>query len=278
MKRAICIAAHGSRHPRAAAAFETFAARTAALYPHDAVRLVFTATSCHGQGHGKTGACGPGEPLEDVLRALREDGVTAVAVLSLHVAPGKEFSSIRKSFERLEKDGAGFARTSVAGPLLAGPERMEEVAAAILAALPAGRALGEAVALMGHGARQPAQGYYDLLEETLRAKDANIFFATLEGREKAPGEMGRAGRGVARIRDELAAGGLKTVWLAPFLTVAGAHAHHDLAGDGAASWKTVLEQSGAVCKPDLAGLLEREPFITLWLRRLDDALAQLDLP
>jgi len=272
MKRAICIAAHGSRHPRAAAAFESFAARVAALYPQDAVRLVFTATTCHG------GACGGDGTLEATLRALREDGASHVAALSLHVAPGKEFSSIAESLRRLEKDGLTFDRAVIAGPLLAGPESMEAVAEATLAALPAGRAPDEAVALMGHGARQPAQGYYDLLEETLRKKDPNIFFATLEGREKAPGEMGRAGRGVARICEELSARGLKTAWLAPFLTVAGAHAHHDLAGDGEKSWKTILEKTGVRCRTDQPGplgLLEREPFIALWLRLLDGALASL---
>jgi len=270
MNKAILLAAHGSRHPRAAAAFEAFTNRVAALYPDFAVRLVYTATACH------SGDCGEGDSsLDAALAALAEDGAACVAALSLHVAPGKEFSGIEKSIRRAEKRGRGFAKVAVAGPLLASPEDMGPVAEAALAALPAKRGPREAVALMGHGARQPAQEYYDLLEETLRKRDPNVFFATLEGKESAPGEMGRAGRGVARIREELAARGLKKAWLMPFLTVAGAHAHHDLAGEGEKSWKSTLERSGVACETDLPGLLEREPFIALWLELLRGAVERL---
>lgn len=270
MNKAILLAAHGSRHPRAVAAFEAFSGRVAALYPDFAVRLVYTATACH------AGACGEnGSFLDAALAGFAEDGTAHVAALSLHVAPGKEFSGIGESIRRAEKRGRGFAKVAVAGPLLSDPEDMGQVAEATLAALPEGRRPNEAVALMGHGARQPAQEYYDLLEETLRRRDPNVFFATLEGRETAPGTMGRAGRGVARIREELAARGLKKAWLMPFLTVAGAHAHHDLAGEGEKSWKSILERSGVACQADLPGLLEREPFVALWLDLLRGAVARL---
>lgn len=276
MNKAILLAAHGSRHPRAVAALEAFTSRVAALYPDFAVRLVYTATACH------TGACGEtASPLDDVLAALAEDGTAWVAALSLHVAPGKEFSSIEHSIRRAGERGRGFAKVAIAGPLLSRTEDMAPVAEATLAALPAGRSPGEAVALMGHGAHRPAQLFYDILEETLRERDPNVFFATLEGRQATleddlePGETGRAGRGVARIREELAAHGIKKAWLMPFLTVAGAHAHHDLAGEGDTSWKSTLERSGVACEADLPGLLERESFAALWLELLRGAVERL---
>jgi len=73
---------------------------------------------------------------------------------------------------------------------------------------------------------------------------------------------------IEAIARDLAAAGARSARLMPFLTVAGRHAHKDLAGDQPGSWKSVLARHGIEGVPDLAGLVEREAFAQLWLDRL----------
>lgn len=79
----------------------------------------------------------------------------------------------------------------------------------------------------------------------LNDRDSLAFFATVEGT-----------RGVAPILEQLKKSGAKTVWLAPFMLVAGDHAKNDLGGDEEDSWASMLRKEGFTVKTHLRGLGE----------------------
>uniref|UniRef100_I2PWV8 Cobalamin biosynthesis protein CbiK, Co2+ chelatase n=1 Tax=Desulfovibrio sp. U5L TaxID=596152 RepID=I2PWV8_9BACT len=262
---AIVLAAHGSSHPGAMAGLAAFRESVQAAYPDLRLELARTV----GRKHGSAAAFGGARRVVDVLAGLAASGVRRVAVQSLHVVPGEEYHCLLAGLGRfLEADG-GTLSVSVGAPLLASLADVEAVAGAVIESLPAGRAPGEGLVLMGHGAPPPGAGFYEALRERLSRLDPLARFGAM------PRERGAPCPDILGIRDELLAAGVATAWLLPFFTVAGAHACCDLAGDKATSWRGILEASGIRCRPCLAGLIEREPFAAVWRGHLRKALALL---
>lgn len=58
------------------------------------------------------------------------------------------------------------------------------------------------------------------------------------------------------LLEQLKKSGAKTVWLAPFMLVAGDHAKNDLGGDEEDSWASMLRKEGFTVKTHLRGLGE----------------------
>ncbi|WP_428563590.1 MAG: sirohydrochlorin cobaltochelatase [Solidesulfovibrio sp. DCME] len=265
MPTGIVLAAHGSRHPGAMAALAAFGARLSRELPDTQVEIARTVGRKHGGRHDFGGA----RRVADVLAALAGQGLRRVVVQSLHVVPGEEYHEMLSGLGRsLEGHDAGLT-VSVGAPLLASLADVGRVAEAVLANLPAARRPGEAVVVMGHGAPPPGAGFYDALAEALGQRDPLAHFGTM------PREKGAPCPDIGRIRDRLVRDGLGAAWLLPFFTVAGAHACCDLAGDGPASWRAVLEAAGIRCTSLLSGLIEQPAMTAIWREHLDAALARL---
>ena len=119
------------------------------------------------------------------------------------------------------------------------------MAAAVLQSC-GGRAPGEGLVLMGHG---QAHGRADLVFEGMRRAfveaDGLTFMASVEG--------SRTFEDLAR---ELATRNVKTLWVQPFMIVAGDHARNDLAGEEADSWASRLRAQGFQVKTNLLGMGE----------------------
>jgi len=265
MSRGIILAAHGSRQPGAMAALAAFRAQVAAEHPDCRVELARTV----GRKHGNAAAFGGARQVLDVLAELAAAGVTAVAVQSLHVVPGEEYHEMLGGLGRFLENGGQALSLSVGAPLLADLTDVDRVTGAILAAVPARRTAGHGVVVMGHGAPPPGAGFYDVLRERLARRDPLALFGTM------PRERGAPCHDLVRIRETLVALGVAEVWLLPFLTVAGAHACCDLAGETASSWRGVLEAAGIRCRARLAGLVEDTGFAAVWRDHLAKALARL---
>ena len=260
----IILAAHGSRRPGAMEALTVFRDRVAARYPLATVAIARTV----GRKHGNAAAFGGARQVDDILAALRADGIDRVAVQSLHVAPGEEYHELLAGLGRWLQVGGGGAALSVGAPLLADLADVDRAAAAVLASLPE-RSPDEAVVLMGHGAPPPGAGFYEALRERLARRDPDVYFGAM------PRERGAPGLDIGHIRDALVRRGLKKAWLMPFFTVAGSHACSDLAGERPDSWRGQLETAGVACRSQLAGLIEIEPFAAVWADHLDRAMARL---
>lgn len=261
----IVLAAHGSRHPGAMAALGAFGRRLALDVPGSMVAIARTV----GRKHGGTAAFGGARRVPEVLADLAGQGIDRVAVQSLHVVPGEEYHDLLAGLGRFLETGGQGLTVSVGAPLLAGLDDVERVARATLAVLPPERAPDEAVVVMGHGAPPPGAGFYEALREKLCSLDPLAHFGTM------PRERGEPCRDIARIRDAVRAANVRTAWLLPFFTVAGAHACCDLAGDGPASWRGVLETAGIRCRPLLSGLIEQPAMTAVWRGHLETALGRL---
>lgn len=268
MSRGIVLAAHGSKHPGAMAALDAFRERVAGEHPGVAVAIARTV----GRKHGSAAAFGGARRVPDVLDAMAAAGVVQVAVQSLHVVPGEEYHEMLAGLGRHLENGGGGLSISVGAPLLASLADVDRVARAVIDSLPEARDPAEAVVLMGHGAPPPGAGFYEILRERLARLDGLIHFGTM------PRERGAPCPDIGRIREELAAAGARAVWLLPFLTVAGAHACSDLAGDRPDSWRGRLEAAGIRCRARLRGLVETEALAAVWREHLDKALGRLVRP
>jgi sirohydrochlorin cobaltochelatase len=251
----LILAAHGSSHPQAREALEGFAARVRRVHPGLAVHMAYTATPRPGNHPGLRASHG----LAETLAGL--DGRTGLdlRVQSLHVIAGADYDRMREALEAFAV--AAGARLTMCAPLLARPEDAPAAAKALAEALPQDEA-GEAVVLMGHGTTHDAQDLYRVLAERLKTELPQARLGVLEAAD--PGDP----LSIQAIARDLESRGVRSARLVPLLTVAGRHAHKDLAGDRPGSWKSVLAEHGIEGLPDLAGLLEREVFVRLWLERI----------
>jgi len=253
----LILAAHGSSHPQAREALERFAARVRLEHPGLDVRMAYTATPRPGNHPGAKSNYG----LADTLAGLPGRPGLDLRVQSLHVIAGADYDRMREALEAFA--AAAGARLTMCAPLLAGPQ--DAPAAARALALAQDDA-GEAVVLMGHGTTHDAQDLYRVLAERLKTELPQARLGVLEAAD--PGDP----LSIQAIARDLESRGVRSARLVPLLTVAGRHAHKDLAGDRPGSWKSVLAEHGIEGLPDLAGLLEREVFVRLWLERLQTLL------
>jgi sirohydrochlorin cobaltochelatase len=247
--RILVLAAHGSSHPRARKALEAFATLARRKHPGLQVLLGYTATPRPG-GHPALSA---GHGLKDILAGLESQARLDLRVKSLHVIAGDEFEHMRRELSDFALRRG--ARLTLAGPLLADSRDVPGVAQALAECLDG----DEAVVLMGHGTTHEAQDLYRLLAARLGELLPMARLGVLEAADVGDPLSIRA------IARDLAAAGIRRARLLPFLTVAGRHAHNDLAGDKPESWKSLLAGLGIEGVPDLAGLVEREAFTGIWL-------------
>jgi len=261
----IVLAAHGSRHPGAMAALAAFGERLGREYPDCPVAIARTV----GRRHGGSEVFGGTRRVPEVLAAMAERGITRVAVQSLHVVPGEEYHEMLAGLRRFLENGGRRMTFSVGAPLLASLADVDRVAGAVLAGLPSGRAPNEAVVVMGHGAPPPGAGFYEALREKLLRLDPLARFGAM------PRERDVPCHDLETIITDLSAQNIRAAWLLPFLTVAGAHACCDLAGEAPGSWRGRLEAAGIACRPHLSGLVEQPAMTAVWRDHLATALARL---
>lgn len=265
MEQAIVLAAHGSRHPGAMSALDAFRDRLAADLPAWGVELARTV----GRKHGGAADFGGARRVSAVLEALVASGVRRVVVQSLHVVPGEEYHEMLAALGRFLENGGAHLTVSVGAPLLADLADVEVVAAALHTELADRRGPNEGLVVMGHGAPPPGAGFYAALGERLTRLDPLAHCGTMPQKRNAPCPD------IGRIREAFAAAGVGTAWLRPFFTVAGAHACNDLAGEGPASWRGLLEAAGIRCRPALTGLIEAPAFTAVWREHLRRAMDRL---
>lgn len=205
----------------------------------------------------------PPSPAEALARMMEED-FTHVAVQSLQTVPGEEFDDVRETARRFSGMPKGMALVETGAPLLSSPEDLERVADALIASLPKERKADQAVVLVGHGTKHPANVYYAGLQYALWKRDGMVFVGTVEGSPTRDD-----------VLRELKVKGVKKVWLMPLLAVAGDHAHNDMTGDNPDSWTSVLGKAGIECVPVLKGTGDNDALAAIWVDHLKAAFARL---
>ncbi|MBG0790416.1 MAG: sirohydrochlorin cobaltochelatase [Desulfovibrionaceae bacterium] len=263
MKTAIVLAAFGSRHQNAIASLDHILERVRAAHPDLPVRLAYTSKVIH--GHMRKA----GTEVQSVREALDEllaDGVTHVALQSLHLVPGNEFHELLGLANEMMLMEGGFTRVEVGFPLVAGETGVERVAELILSIAEEGKGENDAVLFMGHGTRHDGAIYYEALHRAFQKRDKTVHMGVMEHQKEA---------GIDAVIARFRADGVKKAYLVPFLFGAGWHVARDMIGDSEKSWKTRLEQADIECEPLLKGAGEYDRLVNIWLEHLDDALKRL---
>lgn len=264
MKTAIVLAAFGSRHINAMASLNHITERVKAAHPDVPVRVAYTSKTI--RGHMEKA----GEAVDSVPQALDKllaEGVTHVAVQSLHLIPGKEFHELLRLANDLMLKDDGFNRVEIGFPLVAGETDIEAVAEAILSIGLEGKGDHDAVLFMGHGTRQlDGSVYYEALHHAFQERDKTVHMGVMEHQE-ASGIDAK----IARFKKD----GVKKAYLLPFLFGAGWHAARDMVGDEEHSWKSRLEAEGIECEAVLKGAGEYDRLVEFWLSHLADAIKRL---
>jgi sirohydrochlorin cobaltochelatase len=260
-KKGILLVAFGTTVPEARLALDSIDARARARFPGLDVRWAYSSRIVRER------LAAQGQNFDSPAMALArmmDDGFTQVAVQSLQTIPGEEFHALQQTVQAFSGLPKGMDTVTLGLPLLAEPRDVDACARAILASLPPGRKPGEAVVLMGHGTRHPANIYYAGLQYTLSRLDPLVLVGTVEG---APS--------LDDVRGTLKDRKVKKAWLVPFMAVSGDHAMNDMAGDEKDSWKSVLAADGVTCVPVLRGTAENPAFADIWLDHLQAALERL---
>lgn len=258
-RQGLLLVAFGTSVPEAMPAFTALDATFRAEFPDMPLEWAYTSQIIR-QKLARQGK--PVGGISDGLAALARQGVKVVRVQSLHVMAGEEFSALERAvLLDIAAHPGRFDAVYLGRPLLESRRDAEEVAAAVLGGLAARRKDGEGLVLMGHG---QAHGRADLVFEGMRATlaeaDPQSVMATVEG-----------SRDLDDLVRDLRARKLKTIWLQPFMVVAGDHARNDLAGAGEDSWAGRLRREGFAVQAHLVGLGEIPGVRAVFVRHVREA-------
>jgi len=201
----------------------------------------------------------------EALARMGADGFTKIAVQSLHVIPGEEFENLQKTVNAFNQIPKSSQKIVLGKPLLYRHGDIVETCTALQTILPAEREPTDAIVWMGHGTAHPSNIFYPGVQYYLWQQSPLLFLGTVEGYP-----------GLDEIISGLKAKEVKTVWLQPFMSVAGDHAQNDMAGDKPDSWKSHLEAAGFMVKPVLKGLAEFDAIDAIWIRHLKEVVDELE--
>lgn len=206
------------------------------------------------------------KPVPDpgaALSALLQDGITHVAVKSLHFADGMEYKELKELAQARRKE---FREIVVSSPLLDATADIERTIRCILAALPSGTADSrDALLLVAHGSLQPeAQAAYVATAELCRRLDQRVILGAL-----------MCDPGLNAVIRECKSGGIKKLVVAPMMMAAGFSARNEIAGSNTQSWVSALKREGIDCMPVFKGLGDYEEVVRMWFDDIERMLTRL---
>ena len=209
-----------------------------------------------------------GKPVagpSDALAILRNEGITHVAVKSLHLATGMEYTELRGLVQDLRAEREGFERIVLSTPFLETPADFECTVRCLLAALPSGTDADEALLLVAHGSRRPeAEAAYEAAAAFCRRLDRRVIMGNLMSHP-----------GIEDVIRECKAAGIRKLMLAPLMIVAGSSARNEMAGGDRTSWVSVLEREGIRCASLIRGLGDHDDIVQIWLDDVERLLREL---
>lgn len=200
---------------------------------------------------------------EQALDNLKAEGYNRIALVSLDVIPGMEYSYNKEIFHEYKTQ---FKKMTLATPLIywqGQEEQADDVTDFIKALFTEVKAPAKdsAVLLMAHGTPHPANAYYSVIQAKLDELGCkNVYIYTVEGFPN-----------LENVIPKLKADKIKNITLVPVMMVAGDHANNDMAGDEEDSHKTILTKEGFKVSAYLHGLGENKAIRELYVNRANDA-------
>ncbi|MGE4297690.1 MAG: sirohydrochlorin cobaltochelatase [Desulfovibrionaceae bacterium] len=261
-KKGILIVAFGTSVPEAKVALDNIDRKVKGAFPGVPVRWAYSSKIIR---HKLAAEGERNLSPTQALAAMADEDFTQVAVQSFHTIPGEEYHALMRQAHAFAGLPKGMRQVVVGYPLLGVTADVEAAADAVVANLPKERKASDAVVLMGHGTPHPGDIYYAGLQYHLWKRDKNIFVGTVEGTPT-----------LDDVIAELTARKIKTVYVEPFMAVAGDHARNDMAGPEPDSWMSILTAKGFAVKPVLRGTAEVDDFVAIWLDHLRAVFDTLD--
>jgi len=200
---------------------------------------------------------------EEALAQLKADGYSRVALVSLDVIPGMEYSYITGVFHNY-KDKFKTMTCSTSLMYWQGQEEQADDVAEFIERVSSQfpkLAKGEALLLMAHGTPHISNAYYSVIQAKLDEMGyKNVYVYTVEGWPS-----------LETVIPKLKENKIKSVMLMPIMMVAGDHANNDMAGDEEDSHKSILMKEGFKVDTYLHGLGENEKIREAYVERANDA-------
>jgi sirohydrochlorin cobaltochelatase len=241
---------------------------------------------------------------EHFLTAIGLAGYKQIVVQSLQVIPGEEYRRVRDNYVKdfMNNRNSDFTtaymksidkQVAVGVPLMGEDDDVAELAAVLHSEsdIKAIIDAGGTVAFMGHGNPENYDYYganirYTELEKELQALNPHYFVGTVDMEDNF----------VEDVITRMQAGGITsgTVQLYPLMSIAGDHAHNDMADDGdAESWISMMTTAGYqtqayeknfsepcwkkynAAEGYIPALAERSKVRALWMQHTREAIAKL---
>ena len=259
---AVLLVAFGSTWDNAFKAFDKTKAAYEAAFPQADVYVCFSSDICINRASA-------GENVDDngnivrrdyyepryLLHAIGAAKYGKIYVQSLQVIPGEEFAAVVASVKKFMNNGyistahlddaylAKLAETEsifLGMPLLNDPDADIPTVAKQLHALYANEAAQGVVAFMGHGNPDSYDTFkanvrYTQLEEELQKLNSNYYVGTVDMPYNYKQDV------LERMREAGITSG--KVYLHALMSIAGDHAHNDMAGEGDEYWNPMAPES-----------------------------------
>lgn len=204
---------------------------------------------------------------EEAFAKLKAEGYTRIAVVSLDVIPGMEYTYDSVVTKQYAKD---FKEIALATPLMyfqgteGEPDQVVDFLNAVSTQFPK---MGpqDATLIMAHGTPHPGNAYYSVIQNRLNQLGMNnVWVYSVEGRPN-----------LDDVIPQLKQKGIKHVTLMPIMMVAGDHANNDMAGDDPDSHKSQLKAAGFSVDTYIHGLGENAKVRDLYVERATEAINAL---
>jgi len=277
-KTTVVLAAFGTTDVEALESILNVEKRVKAAFPDYDVRLAFTSNIIRSIWHER--GCdeafkkeNPGldelyeiaNPLT-VLAQIQENGPRPVLVQSLHVTNGSEYGFLKNiigqlsGIKALQESKNPFPYLALGESALGdgGQADLEKAAKALKPLVDMAKADGSALVLMGHGNEHlDVKSYRDFAACMNKVHGHPIFLGLVEGDPDFD-----------VVLKDLKAAKVKSVFMAPFMLVAGDHAKNDMAGDEEDSWANQLKAEGFTVKTYVKGLGMIDSWADIYVDRL----------
>ncbi|MBR1768061.1 MAG: sirohydrochlorin cobaltochelatase [Prevotella sp.] len=305
---AVLLVAFGSTWNNAFLAFDKTKTAYEAAFPNADVYVCFSSDICInrasvGENYDDNGTLVKRDYYEPryLLHAIGAAKYSKIYVQSLQVIPGEEFAAVVASVKKFMNNGyIGEAHLDDAYlaklaedeaiffgmPLLSDPDVDVPAVAAELNKLYASEASQGVVAFMGHGNPDnydtfKANVRYTQLEEALKEYNKNYFVGTVDMPDNLKMDV------LERMRNQNIKDG--KMYLHALMSIAGDHAHNDMAGEGDEywshpmapeheenSWLEFFKHSGYDVEVPLSGkhpqgLLELSGILQVWINHTKNA-------
>lgn len=229
-------------------------------FPEYSVRRGFTANIIIDHVNSRDGILI--DDVEAALKRAEDNGVKTLVVQPTHLMNGLEYNDL---IAAVGEHADAFEKVAFGEPLLTSDDDFKRVEEAIVDWTKEYDDGKTAICFMGHGTEAESNGVYAKMQELLKADGYNNYFVgTVE-----------ATPSLDDVLAEVKNGNYERVILEPLMVVAGDHAHNDMAGDEADSWKSVFEAEGYEVECLLRGFGENEAIRQLYVEHAQAAIDSL---